>query len=181
MQVREKESGEIYAMKALRKDAIIARKQVAHTKAEKSILQKIKHPFIVNLNYAFQTEDKLYMVLDYVNGGELFFHLKKEGKFSEDRVRLYSAEIASALLHLHSFDIVYRDLKPENILLDSAGHICITDFGLSKEIKQEEGTQTFCGTPEYLGTLSWTVAFLLCAICARDVCDAKRYTQHRKC
>jgi len=89
-------------------------------------------------------------VLDYVNGGELFFHLKKEGKFSEDRVRLYSAEIASALLHLHSFDIVYRDLKPENILLDSAGHICITDFGLSKEIKQEEGTQTFCGTPEYL-------------------------------
>eukprot|EP01094_Clydonella_sp_ATCC50884_P003275 TRINITY_DN1252_c0_g1_i1.p1 TRINITY_DN1252_c0_g1~~TRINITY_DN1252_c0_g1_i1.p1 ORF type:complete len:424 (+),score=167.71 TRINITY_DN1252_c0_g1_i1:99-1274(+) len=150
MQVKEKESGEIYAMKVLRKDAIIARKQVAHTKAEKSILQKIKHPFIVNLNYAFQTEDKLYMVLDYVNGGELFFHLKKEGKFSEERVRLYAAEIASALLHLHSFDIVYRDLKPENILLDSEGHICITDFGLSKEIKQDEGTHTFCGTPEYL-------------------------------
>lgn len=150
MQVRKKDDGEIYAMKVLRKDAIIARKQVTHTRAEKSILQKIRHPFIVNLNYAFQTEDKLYMVLDYVNGGELFFHLKKEGKFSEDRVRLYSAEIASALIHLHSVNIVYRDLKPENILLDSEGHICITDFGLSKEIEQEEGTHTFCGTPEYL-------------------------------
>jgi serum/glucocorticoid-regulated kinase 2 len=134
----------------LRKEAIIARKQVAHTRAEKSILQKIQHPFIVNLNYAFQTEDKLYMILDYVNGGELFFHLKKDGKFSEERVRFYAAEITLALAHLHSFDIVYRDLKPENILLDSEGHICITDFGLSKEITSEEGTHTFCGTPEYL-------------------------------
>mmetsp|Transcript_16722 Transcript_16722/g.42757 ORF Transcript_16722/g.42757 Transcript_16722/m.42757 type:complete len:427 (-) Transcript_16722:55-1335(-) len=151
MQVRKKgEPDKIYAMKVLRKDAIIARKQVAHTKAEKSILQKINHPFIVKLNYAFQTDDKLYMVLDYINGGELFFHLKKEGKFSEERVRLYAAEIVMALAHLHSFGIVYRDLKPENILIDSDGHICITDFGLSKEIKQEEGTHTFCGTPEYL-------------------------------
>merc|ERR1712000_455478 len=81
------------------KDAIIARKQVDHTRAEKAILQKIDHPFIVKLNYAFQTEEKLYMVLDFVNGGELFFHLKKEGKFSEERVRLYSAEIALALHH----------------------------------------------------------------------------------
>lgn len=150
MQVKKKDDGEIYAMKVLRKDAIIARKQVAHTRAEKAILQKIQHPFIVNLNYAFQTEDKLYMVLDYINGGELFFHLKKEGKFPEDRVKLYAAEIAQALHHLHSLNIVYRDLKPENILLDSDGHICITDFGLSKEIKKDEGTNTFCGTPEYL-------------------------------
>jgi len=150
MQVRKKDDGEIFAMKVLRKEAIVARKQVAHTQAEKSILQKISHPFIVKLNYAFQTEDKLYMVLDYVNGGELFFHLKKEGKFSEERVRLYSAEIALALGHLHGLGIVYRDLKPENILIDSEGHICITDFGLSKEITPEEGTHTFCGTPEYL-------------------------------
>eukprot|EP00010_Vexillifera_abyssalis_P006942 CAMPEP_0201550296 /NCGR_PEP_ID=MMETSP0173_2-20130828/6675_1 /ASSEMBLY_ACC=CAM_ASM_000268 /TAXON_ID=218659 /ORGANISM="Vexillifera sp., Strain DIVA3 564/2" /LENGTH=393 /DNA_ID=CAMNT_0047960229 /DNA_START=259 /DNA_END=1440 /DNA_ORIENTATION=+ len=150
MQVRKKDDGKIYAMKVLRKEAIIARKQVAHTKAEKSILQKIQHPFIVNLNFAFQTEDKLYMILDYINGGELFFHLKKEGKFSEERVRLYTAEIILALSHLHSFDIVYRDLKPENILIDCEGHICITDFGLSKEITSEEGTHTFCGTPEYL-------------------------------
>jgi len=150
MQVRKKDDGQIYAMKVLRKEAIIARKQVDHTRAEKAILQKVSHPFIVNLNYAFQTDEKLYMILDYINGGELFFHLKKEGKFSEERVRLYSAEIALALHHLHSMDIVYRDLKPENILVDSDGHICITDFGLSKEITPEEGTNTFCGTPEYL-------------------------------
>lgn len=150
MQVRKKDDGKIYAMKVLRKEAIIARKQVTHTKAEKSILQKIQHPFIVKLHYAFQTKDKLYMILDYINGGELFFHLKKEGRFQENRVRFYSAEIVCALSHLHSLGIVYRDLKPENILLNSEGHVTITDFGLSKQIKEEGGTHTFCGTPEYL-------------------------------
>jgi len=150
MQVRKKDDGKIYAMKVLRKDTIVARKQVAHTKAEKNILMKIQHPFIVNLNYAFQTKDKLYMILDYINGGELFFHLKKEGKFPEHRVKFYGAEIVCALAHLHNLDIVYRDLKPENILLDSEGHICITDFGLSKKLETEGGTHTFCGTPEYL-------------------------------
>jgi len=150
MQVRKKDDGKIYAMKVLRKDTIIARKQVSHTKSEKNILMKIQHPFIVNLNYAFQTKDKLYMILDYINGGELFFHLKKEGRFAEPRVKLYAAEIAAALDHLHNLDIVYRDLKPENILLDAEGHICITDFGLSKQIESPDGTHTFCGTPEYL-------------------------------
>jgi len=87
--------------------------------------------------------------MDFVNGGELFFHLKQDGRFSEDRVRIYGAEIGMALAHLHSLGIVYRDLKPENILLNSDGHIVITDFGLSKEITTE-GTTTFCGTPEYL-------------------------------
>lgn len=130
MQVKKKDDGQIYAMKVLRKEAIIARKQVDHTRAEKAILQKIQHAFIVKLNYAFQTEDKLYMVLDFVNGGELFFHLKKEGKFSEERVRLYSAEIALALHHLHSRDIVYRDLKPENILIDSDGLLFFLYFVL---------------------------------------------------
>jgi len=150
MQVKKKDDNKIYAMKVLRKEAIIARKQVAHTRAEKSILQKIQHPFIVRLHYAFQTKDKLYMILDYVNGGELFFHLKKEGRFPEIRVKFYAAEIVCAMAHLHSLQVVYRDLKPENILIDMEGHICITDFGLSKEIKPEEGTHTFCGTPEYL-------------------------------
>lgn len=117
MQVKHKKTGKIYAMKVMRKDAIIAKNQVAHTRDEKSILQRIQHPFIVNLRFAFQTKDKLYMIMDYVNGGELFFHLKKEGKFSEERVRLYAAEISSALMHLHSYGIIYRDLKPENILI----------------------------------------------------------------
>jgi len=149
MQVKKKDTGKVYAMKVLRKETIIQRKQVAHTRAEKTILQMIQHPFIVTLHYAFQTEDKLYMILDYINGGELFFHLKKEGRFTEERVKFYAAEITCALCHLHSYDIVYRDLKPENILLDSEGHICITDFGLSKELS-EGGAHTFCGTPEYL-------------------------------
>eukprot|EP01106_Pelomyxa_sp_JSP_P015331 TRINITY_DN522_c0_g1_i7.p1 TRINITY_DN522_c0_g1~~TRINITY_DN522_c0_g1_i7.p1 ORF type:complete len:293 (-),score=86.64 TRINITY_DN522_c0_g1_i7:97-975(-) len=136
-------------MKVLNKNAIIARKQVAHTLSEKEIMAKIDHPFIVKIHFAFQTEDKLYMVMDFVNGGELFFHLKNESKFAESRVRFYAAEITLALMHLHSLGIVYRDLKPENILLDYQGHVKITDFGLSKAIPKE-GTKTFCGTPEYL-------------------------------
>jgi len=157
MQVRKKDTGKIYAMKVLQKEAIINRNQVIHTRSEKSILQQVQHPFIVGLHYAFQTKDKLYMILDYVNGGELFFHLKHEGKFSESRVKFYTAEISLALAHLHELGIVYRDLKPENILLDSEGHIVITDFGLSKQMMvppsgdtSEATTHTFCGTPEYL-------------------------------
>jgi len=157
MQVKKKDTGKIYAMKVLQKEAIINRNQVIHTRSEKSILQQVQHPFIVGLHYAFQTKDKLYMILDYVNGGELFFHLKHEGKFSESRVKFYTAEISLALSHLHELGIVYRDLKPENILLDCDGHIVITDFGLSKQMMvppsgdtSEATTHTFCGTPEYL-------------------------------
>jgi len=157
MQVKKKDTGKIYAMKVLQKEAIIHRNQVIHTRSEKSILQQVQHPFIVGLHYAFQTRDKLYMILDYVNGGELFFHLKHEGKFSESRVKFYTAEISLALAHLHKLGIVYRDLKPENILLDCDGHIVITDFGLSKQMMvppsgdtSEATTHTFCGTPEYL-------------------------------
>eukprot|EP01129_Flabellula_baltica_P002945 TRINITY_DN12817_c0_g1_i1.p1 TRINITY_DN12817_c0_g1~~TRINITY_DN12817_c0_g1_i1.p1 ORF type:complete len:452 (+),score=130.24 TRINITY_DN12817_c0_g1_i1:59-1357(+) len=149
MQVREKKTNKVYAMKVMRKDAIIAKNQVAHTKDEKHILAKIQHPFIVRLNYAFQTSDKLYMIMDYINGGELFFHLKNETRFPEERVKFYAAEIALALMHLHDHGIIYRDLKPENILLDHEGHIVITDFGLSKEVF-DDFTDTFCGTPEYL-------------------------------
>lgn len=151
MQVRKKDSGRIYAMKVLRKEAIVERDEVGHTRSEKNILGHIQHPFIVGLKYSFQTAEKLYLVMDYINGGELFFHLKKEKRFSEDRVRIYAAEIVSALAHLHKYDVIYRDLKPENILLDMSGHICLTDFGLCKEgIGEGRTTNTFCGTPEYL-------------------------------
>jgi len=152
MQVRRKDNGKIYAMKVLDKKHILEHNEVEHTLAEKNILQRINHPFLVNLNYSFQTEDKLYFILDYVNGGELFFHLQKEKKFSEDRVRFYSAEILLALEHLHCNGIIYRDLKPENILITSDGHICLTDFGLCKEgiDREDDKTGTFCGTPEYL-------------------------------
>lgn len=151
MQVKKKDTGEIFAMKVLHKDAVIARNQLEHTKAERHILQAVQHPFLVGLRFAFQSEQKLYMVLDYLNGGELFFHLKKSARFSEERARLYAAEIVLALGHLHSLGIVYRDLKPENILLDKDGHIRITDFGLAKEsVVDNSSAQTFCGTPEYL-------------------------------
>lgn len=144
----------LYAMKTLRKAALVKRNQLAHTSTERTILQNIHCPFLVHLVYAFQTADKLYMVLDYMAGGELFFWLKKEKKFSESRCRLYAAEITLAIEALHSADIIYRDLKPENILLDETGHIRLTDFGLAKGgisvSGAEGGTKTFCGTPEYL-------------------------------
>ncbi|XP_061738702.1 STKc_SGK domain-containing protein isoform X2 [Nerophis ophidion] len=149
---RHKESTKYYAVKVLQKKMILKKKEQKHIMAERSVLMKnIKHPFLVGLHYSFQTTDKLYFVLDYVNGGELFYHLQRERIFLEPRARFYSAEIASALGYLHSLHIVYRDLKPENILLDSQGHIVLTDFGLCKEGLEDNGTTTtFCGTPEYL-------------------------------
>lgn len=151
MQVRYKKDGKIYAMKVLKKKALVKRKQVIHTRTERRVVAAVNNPFIVSLRYAFQTPAKLYMILDFFNGGELFFHLKKEGRFSERRAKFYGAEITSALGALHALNIVYRDLKPENILLDQDGHIKITDFGLSKDsIEADELTHTFCGTPEYL-------------------------------
>eukprot|EP00163_Fabomonas_tropica_P034758 TRINITY_DN979_c0_g2_i1.p1 TRINITY_DN979_c0_g2~~TRINITY_DN979_c0_g2_i1.p1 ORF type:complete len:446 (-),score=149.24 TRINITY_DN979_c0_g2_i1:336-1673(-) len=151
MQVKKKDTGEIFAMKVLRKDKIVQRNQMEHTKSEVNVLQNVLHPFMVSMRYSFQTDQKLYLILDYVNGGELFFHLSKEGNFSEERARLYTAEILLALDHLHRFDIIYRDLKPENLLLDQDGHMRLTDFGLCKEdVTSDSSTTTFCGTPEYM-------------------------------
>jgi serine/threonine protein kinase len=151
LQVKKKDNGKIYAMKILNKKHLIARKQVVHTKTERKVLQSITHPFIVNLIYAFQTEAKLYMVLEFFNGGELFFHLKNQGRFNDERASFYAAQVVLAFEHLHKRNIIYRDLKPENVLLDDQGYIKITDFGLSKEMSSPtELTHTFCGTPEYL-------------------------------
>ncbi|NXM33473.1 AKT2 kinase, partial [Oxyruncus cristatus] len=149
--VREKASGRYYAMKILRKDVVIAKDEVAHTVTESRVLQNTRHPFLTALKYAFQTHDRLCFVMEYANGGELFFHLSRERVFSEDRARFYGAEIVSALEYLHSRDVVYRDIKLENLMLDKDGHIKITDFGLCKEGVTDGATmRTFCGTPEYL-------------------------------
>ena len=151
MQVRKIDTQRIYAMKVLRKDSVIAADAVKHTLSESSVLRRINHPFIVNLKYAFQTKDKLYMILDYLNGGELFFHLSNVDRFPESRAKMYAAEIVLALGYLHENQIVYRDLKPENLLLDMQGHVCVTDFGLVKEgLPYGQLTYTFCGSPEYL-------------------------------
>lgn len=121
-------------MKSLRKQNMRQKKFIQQTKAEKTILQSLRNPFIIRLHYAFQTKQKLYLVMEFVNGGELFFHLRKFRRFSEEQARFYSAEILLALEYLHSKNIVYRDLKPENILLDCEGHIKLTDFGLAKQL-----------------------------------------------
>lgn len=150
--VKKKDTKKVYAMKVLNKKTIYDRGEVEHTKSEKNILQKLCHPFLVNLNYSFQTPDKLYFIMDYVNGGELFFHLQKDKKFPEDRARFYCSEIVLGLEYLHNSGVLYRDLKPENLLLTGDGHICMTDFGISKEglLSDNDRTATFCGTPEYL-------------------------------
>lgn len=149
--VKRRVSGEILAMKVLRKAELVKRSQVNHTMTERRIMSSVDHPFIVPLRFAFQTQSKLVMISDYMCGGEIFFHLKKFRSFSEAMVRFYAAELVSAIGHLHEKDIVYRDLKPENILLDEFGHIRLTDFGLSKtDCSNFSGAKTFCGTPEYL-------------------------------
>mmetsp|Transcript_6588 Transcript_6588/g.11585 ORF Transcript_6588/g.11585 Transcript_6588/m.11585 type:complete len:343 (-) Transcript_6588:39-1067(-) len=149
--VRKKDTGEILAMKILRKDFIAKRNQIQHTRTERSVLERVKHPFIVQLKYAFQNATKLYFVLEYCPGGELFFHLSRTGRFDEARVCFYSACVVLAIEHLHELNVVYRDLKPENILIDYEGYAKITDFGLSKEnIVDNTSAHSFCGTPEYL-------------------------------
>merc|ERR1719506_2074605 len=133
MLVRKKDTAVLYAMKVLTKTNIIKRNQVEHTRTERHVLGYIRHPFIVGLVFAFQTKDKLYFVLDYCAGGELFFQLGKVGKFTEQRACFYAAQITLALEYIHALDVIYRDLKPENVLLDEHGNVRLTDFGLSKQ------------------------------------------------
>ncbi|KAK4449343.1 Serine/threonine-protein kinase [Podospora aff. communis PSN243] len=153
-QVRKKDTKRIYAMKVLSKKVIVQKKEVAHTVGERNILVRTAmadSPFIVGLKFSFQTPSDLYLVTDYMSGGELFWHLQKDGKFEEKRAKFYIAELILAIQHLHENDIVYRDLKPENILLDANGHIALCDFGLSKaNLTKNDTTNTFCGTTEYL-------------------------------
>uniref|UniRef100_A0A8D2ZNX2 Ribosomal protein S6 kinase n=1 Tax=Scophthalmus maximus TaxID=52904 RepID=A0A8D2ZNX2_SCOMX len=148
--IRGVDRGQLYAMKVLKKATLKVRDRV-RSKMERDILAEVNHPFIVKLHYAFQTEGKLYLILDFLRGGDLFTRLSKEVMFTEEDVKFYLAELALALDHLHSLGIIYRDLKPENILLDEEGHIKITDFGLSKEaIDNDKRAYSFCGTIEYM-------------------------------
>lgn len=124
-----------YAMKVLKKSMLKDKKQKMHTKTEREILEKIRHPFIVSLYFAFQTPEKLFFITEFISGGEIFYHLKKAGCFSEERTRFYICELILALEYLHKKNIIYRDLKPENVLLSKGGHIKLTDFGLSKILR----------------------------------------------
>jgi serine/threonine protein kinase len=119
---------------------------------EKNVLSAIHHPFIVRLYYSFQNADRLFMILDFCPGGDLGGCLQEEGSFTEERSKMYLAEILMALDELHKRDIIYRDLKPDNILLDQDGHVMLTDFGLSKQDVSEyfTGAKSFCGSVAYL-------------------------------
>jgi len=151
MKVRSKTDGRVYAMKIIRKHELAAANTMDTAKAERRILESLNHPFLISLRFAFQSPSKLYLVIDFVKGGELWFHMQKMGRFSEGQTRFFVAEIALAIGHLHALDILYRDLKPENVLISESGHVKLVDFGLSKELTaSRRQSKTLAGTPEYM-------------------------------
>lgn len=152
--VRQRATGRLFAQKQFKKASItVHKKLIEQTKTERNILESVnRHPFIVNLYYAFQDHEKLYLILEYAQGGELFHHLAAERIFSEDVTAFYMAEMVLALNYLHrTVGVIYRDLKPENCLLDSEGHLLLTDFGLSKvSLDEDNPCRSFLGTVEYM-------------------------------
>ena len=177
--VKQKSTGKLNAQKQLKKATVTIRtKTLEYTKAERQILQDVRHPFIVKLFYAFQDHSKLYLILQYAEGGELWTHLEAEKMFSEQVAAFYVAELVLALSHLHAQGIIYRDLKPENCLLDRDGHLVLTDFGISKVAAEGAECRSFCGTAEYMPPEMlleqpytaaadwWSLGILLYELCA---------------
>lgn len=146
--VRSVHNNRFYAIKVLKKDQIVRMRQVEHTNDERRMLKLVEHPFLIRMWGTFQDSRSLFMVMDYIEGGELFSLLRKSQRFPNPVAKFYAAEVTLALEYLHSHNIIYRDLKPENILLDKNGHIKITDFGFAKEVP--DVTWTLCGTPDYI-------------------------------
>jgi serine/threonine protein kinase len=150
MLVEKRDTKELFAIKSVRKTKLRQSRGKESILAERNVLMIVKNPFIVQLHFAFQTSSKFYLGLEYAPGGELYCRMQREGAIPIDDCRLIAAEIALALHHLHQFGIIYRDLKPENICFDEDGHVKLTDFGLAKDLCDEERTNTICGTDKYL-------------------------------
>ena len=148
--VEYKPTKEVYAMKSLKKDVLLDQDQVESTLLEKKILESLDHPFLVGMVFCFQTEERIYFIMPFIRGGELFQHLRNFRFFDEEKVKFYAAIIGMGLEHIHSRGIIYRDIKPENILMDENGYLKIADFGMAKILNQNEKATSFCGTPEYL-------------------------------
>ena len=150
--VRYKKNKNIYAMKELSKSKIKINKQEEHSKSERDLMIELTSPFIVNIKFAFQDETKLYIVSEFLQGGDMFYHMHHSTiNFTENTVKFYIIELILAIEFLHENNVIYRDLKPENILMNSEGHIKISDFGLSKKLEnQKDKAYTLCGTLQYL-------------------------------
>ncbi|XP_057662661.1 cAMP-dependent protein kinase catalytic subunit 1-like [Diorhabda carinulata] len=177
MLCKYKEDDNMYAMKIMEKVNIVRTKQVAHTISEIRFLDAFKFPFIVSLQHFFKNNVYVFLVMPFINGGEMFYHLRSLKKFEEHLAKFYTAQVILSFEYMHYLGIVYRDLKPENILIDSSGYLKITDLGFCKKIDSQR-TYTLCGTPEYLAPeiiLSqgynysvdwWSLGILIYEMCA---------------
>jgi hypothetical protein len=148
--VRFIRTGQLFAMKTLSKKKLVNFDLIGRTEAERNVLIRANHPFLVSARWSFQSESKAFLVMDYVAGGDLGARLAKEGRFDEERTRIYAAELILAISYLHEIGVIHRDLTPGNILLDDGGHVRIADFGFVKEKMNGQTTETFCGTPQYI-------------------------------
>ena len=148
--VEKKDNKELYALKVISKLDIIKRNFFENLKSEKRIMQQIKNPFVVNLEYCFASPSYVFFAMKFKQGGELYHHLRKSTRFPESTAKFYACQIIQGLAYLHSLNIMYRDMKPENVLLDEFGNACLADFGISKILDPKDTTKSFVGTPEYV-------------------------------
>jgi serine/threonine protein kinase len=147
--IQSKKTKTIYALKEMSKLKIIDKKSEKSINSEREFLSKLNHPFIVNMHYAFQDKQNLYLIMDILNGGDLRYHISRYRKFSEEQTRFFIANIIYSLQYIHSNNVIHRDIKPENLILDEKGYVRITDFGIAKENMPDNSSET-SGTPGYM-------------------------------
>lgn len=151
--MRKKSDKQLYALKYINKQKCLQQKAVRNTVFERNLLVDLEHPLIVNLRYSFQDDENMFMVLDLMLGGDLKYHLQQTGSFPEEAIRIWAAEMVSAIEYLHSQGVVHRDIKPDNLLLDERGHVHLTDFNVATYLPRDPSQQlsSFSGTLTYMG------------------------------